>query len=117
MLALGHLDLPALTWLSLEVYSDSFPTYSDVQELLPYVARFAYRTQHTRPLQSMLIRNDQEYEDMLAWPAPDIGVEVNDPPILLGATLFPYLALSFRSSVFEAYSSASGYYSHLDLLD
>ena len=116
VLALGHLDLPALTWLSLEVYSDSFPTYSDVQELLPHVARFAYRTQHTRPLQSVLIRNDQEYVDMLAWPAPDIGVEVNDPPILLGETLF-HLALSFRSSVFEAYSSASGYYSHLDLLD
>ena len=52
---------------------------------------------------------------MLAWPVPDIGTEVNNPPTLLGATLAPRLALFFRSD--DASYSASSYHSHLELLD
>lgn len=91
------------------------PKRGDVQGLLLYVARYVCGTQHTRPLQSILIRNNQKCVDMLAWPVPDIGTEVNNPPTLLGATLAPRLALSFRSD--DASYSASSYYSHLELLD
>jgi hypothetical protein len=112
VLALAHLDLPALTCLSLEAFCSRFPKSSAEQELLPYVARFAYGTQHTQPLQSMLIRNNRKCVDMLAWPVPDIGVEVHDPPTVLGATLPTRLALSFRCD--ETY--LSGYYAHLELL-
>ena len=90
MLALAHLDLPALTRLSLEAICYVFPKSGEVQKLLPYVARYA------QPFQSMLIRNNRKCVDVLGWPVPDIGVEVHNPPALLGATLPTCLALSFR---------------------
>ena len=68
VLALAYLDLPALTQLSLVAICIRFPKSSDVQELLPYVSRYAYGTQHTQPLQSILIRNNPKYVDLLAWP-------------------------------------------------
>ena len=85
VLTLAHLDLPALTQLTLKANSYLLPNSDDVQELLPYVARYAHGTQHTQPLQSMLIRNNRKYVDLLAWPVPDIGLVVQNPPILLGA--------------------------------
>ena len=113
-LALAHLDLPALTQLTLEAICYSFPNSGEVQELLPYVARYAHGTQHTQPLQSMLIRNNRKCVDLLAWPVPDIGLEVQkNPPILLGAKLPTRLALSFKCVGI----SDSHYYAHLELLE
>ena len=114
VLALAHLDLPALTQLSLQAICLQFPNSNDVQELLPYVARYLYGTQHTQPLQSMLIRNNRKCIDILTWPVPDIGVEVQDsnPPILLGAELPTRLALSFRCNE----TTYPRFLSHLELL-
>ncbi|KAF8274346.1 hypothetical protein EI94DRAFT_1714263 [Lactarius quietus] len=97
-LALAHLDLPALTCLRLTTIYH-LPNRSDVQQLLPYVARHAHGTQDTQPLRSMLIRGSETKLDLdiLAWPVPEIDVEVHDPPTLLGATLPPRMALFFRS--------------------
>ena len=117
VLALAHLDLPTLTHLSLEAFCDSFPKRDDVQKLLPHVARYMYGTQHTQPLQSMLIRNTLKYIDILTWPVPDIDVEVQNlnSPIVLSAKLPTRLALSFIGrNTFDPYDSH--YYSHLELL-
>ena len=97
VLALAHLDLPVLTQLSLKAICYLFLNSGDVRELLPYVARYIYGTQHTQPWQSMLIGNNDSYVDLHAWAVPDIGVEVHefDPPALPDATLAPCLALSF----------------------
>ena len=111
--ALAHLDLPALTQLTLEANYYMFPFRDDVQELLPYVARYAHGTQHSQPLQSMLIRNNRKCVDLLAWPVPDIGLEVQNPPTLLSAKLPTCLAFSFRCHrIFDSH-----YYSHLELLE
>jgi len=45
----------------------------------------------------VLFRGDWSYADILAWPEPDIDVEVHDPPTLLAATLSPRVTLSVRS--------------------
>ena len=110
---LAHLDLPALTHLSLDAIYIWPPNSGDLQKLLLYVARYTYGTHHSQPLQSMLIRNNQSYVDLLAWAVPDIGVEVHESgrPTLLGATLAPRLALSFRCT------SDTYYYSHLALFE
>ncbi|KAN0134354.1 hypothetical protein V8E53_007852 [Lactarius tabidus] len=89
-LALAHLDLPALTWLCLKLtilQRDSNVT--TVQGALPYVARHGHGPQDIQPLQSILIHNEYSFLNILAWPVPDIDVEVYDPPALLGATV-PY---------------------------
>ena len=117
VLALAHLDLPAVTQLSLEALcydSNSFPERDHVQKLLPHVVRYMYGTQHTQPLQSMFIRSNRKCVDLLTWPVPDIGVEVQslDPPILLGAKLPTRLALSFR-----CHKILGPYDLHLELLD
>ena len=41
-LALGHLDLPALTWLCLTVISSHILNLGDVQKLPPYIARHTH---------------------------------------------------------------------------
>ena len=93
-LALAHLELPALTWLCLTAILH-FPYSEDVQEILPYVARHAHGPQDTQPLQSALIRNKGKRIDILAWPVPDIDVEVHGRPTLLTANLPTRLSLSF----------------------
>ena len=98
-LALAHLVLPALTSLCITALS-GLPNAGDVQELLPYVVRHAHGPQDTLPLQSVLIRGAGgvgAYADIIAWPVPDIDVEV-DTPTLLAATLSPRVALSVRST-------------------
>jgi hypothetical protein len=97
-LALAHLDLPALTWLCLTAITSPLPNSCDVQKLLPYVARHAHGPQDSQPLQSVLIRSENNHADLLAWPAPNIDVEVHDPPTLLAETLPARVALSFRSN-------------------
>ena len=82
-LALAHLFLPALTWLCIKVIHP-LPNDSEVQNLLSYVARHAHGSQDTQPLQSVLIHKDRYRLDILAWPLPDIDVDVYDPPALIG---------------------------------
>ena len=96
-LALAHLDLPALTSLCITSFSSHSLSKSDVQKLLPFIARHAYGPQDTQPLQSVLIRSEEHRVDILAWPVSDIGVEMHDLPTLLTETLPTRVALSFRS--------------------
>jgi hypothetical protein len=95
-LALAHLDLPALTWLCLIL--TNYRNDNSVQEVLPYIVQHAHGAQDIQPLQSILIRNYSSRLDILAWPVPDIDVEVqvHDPPALLGATVLTRVAISFR---------------------
>ena len=111
-LALAHLDAPALTSLCLTAFSISLPNSRKVQNLLPYVVRHAHGIQDTQPLQSVLIRNNAEYLDILAWPVPNIDVESYDPPTFLGATLPTRLAFSFQCDDSLASSDA-----RLEILD
>ena len=95
-LALAHLNLPALTSLCLILIIN--PNDSNVQRALPYVARHAHGSQDIQPLQSILISSHSMHcLNILAWPVPNIDVEVHDPPTLLGATVPTRVAISFRS--------------------
>jgi hypothetical protein len=93
-LALAHLDLPTLAVLYITATCRRLINSIDVQMLLPYVVRHAHGPQDAQPLQSVLVRNEGSYADILAWPVPDIDVEVQDPPTLLAATLPPRVTLS-----------------------
>jgi hypothetical protein len=95
-LALGHLDLPALTSLCLTALSSYLLIKSDVQKLIPFIVRHAHGPQDTHPLQSVFIRapNATRRVDILAWPVPNIDVEVHDLPTFLTATP-TRVALSF----------------------
>ncbi|KAI9453533.1 hypothetical protein BJY52DRAFT_834056 [Lactarius psammicola] len=73
--ALAHLVLPALTSLCL-IAKSCLQDRSDVQEILPYVARHAHGPQDTQPLQSMLVRNTVMCVEILAWNLPDMDVEL-----------------------------------------
>ena len=100
-LALAHLDLPALASLCLTAISCSHVLNNgDVKQLLPYVVRHAHGPQDTQPLRSALISSDPSYADVrvLAWPVPDIDVEVHDLSALLAATLPTRVAFSLRST-------------------
>ncbi|KAH9021620.1 hypothetical protein EDB85DRAFT_413120 [Lactarius pseudohatsudake] len=97
-LALAHLVLPALTWLCITAFSGD-ENGGDVERMLPYVARHAHGPQDMRPLQSVLIHGYSNRVNILAWPVPDIDVEVHDPPTLLAATLFPRVRLYITSNV------------------
>ena len=95
VLALAHLDLPALTCLSVKT-SFYHPEDSDVRDVFPYIAEHAHRFQDAQPLQSVIIRGNKTRVDILAWPAPNINVEVQEST-LLAATAPARVALSLRS--------------------
>ena len=94
-LALAHLNLPALTCLNIKTllyHSDKV----DVQDIFPYIAQNAHGSQDTQPLQSVLIRAKKTRVDILAWPTPNINVEVQRSTSL--ATMAPArVALSLGS--------------------
>jgi hypothetical protein len=110
-LALAHLELPALTWLCLVLIINQ--NDNSVQRALPYVARHAHGPQDIQPLQSILIRNEGYRLDILAWPVPDIDIEVqmHDPPALLGVTVPTRIAISFRGKNWQSDAA------HPDILD
>ncbi|KAH9161217.1 hypothetical protein EDB89DRAFT_1276081 [Lactarius sanguifluus] len=97
-LALAHLILPALISLCIKARSRR-EDGSDVEKLLPYVARHAHGPQDTQPLQSMVVCNNIVSAEILAWPVPNVNVEVHDPPTLLAATLPPRVTLCIASKV------------------
>ncbi|KAH8994108.1 hypothetical protein EDB86DRAFT_3243945 [Lactarius hatsudake] len=68
-LTLAHILLPALTHLGCMTSSCSRDG-SDVQEVLPYVARHAHGPQDTQPLQSVLVSNNKTYTSMDVWTEP-----------------------------------------------
>ncbi|KAH8987731.1 hypothetical protein EDB86DRAFT_3104920 [Lactarius hatsudake] len=98
-LILAHLVLPALTSLYLTAFSRRRRNGGDMQRMLPYVVRHAHGPQDTRPLQSAFIEQDpcSQGPDILAWPAPDIDVEVQDLPNWSCTTLSPRVKLSIRN--------------------
>jgi hypothetical protein len=96
---LAHLDLPALTCLCLKTLPHLWhPSDVQVQELLPYVARHAHGPQDIQPLQSVLIQEDATHLEILAWPVPDIDLEVHNLPTLLATTPPARVALSFDNA-------------------
>jgi hypothetical protein len=95
-LALAHLALPALTWLCITAKS-YFPSGSDAQRILQCIARHAHSPQDSHPLQSVLIRGERKRAEILAWPEPDIDVNVHDPHALLAATRSARVVLSVTS--------------------
>ncbi|KAH9170596.1 hypothetical protein EDB89DRAFT_1275723 [Lactarius sanguifluus] len=99
-LALAHLVLPALTSLCVTAFS-VLEDGGDVQRMLPYVGQHAHGPQDTWPLQSVLIHGYSKRVNILAWPVPDIDVEVDDPPTLLAATLSPRVTLYITSNVWD----------------
>jgi hypothetical protein len=96
-LALGHLDLPALTALSITVFLHLSDSFNDVQTLVPHLARHSYGPQDTQPLQSVLLRSERDTALMHAWSVTDIDVVVQDSPdSTFSATRFtPRMALLF----------------------
>ena len=98
-LALTHLDLPVLTWLCITPFTSDLLVISGVQMLLPFIVRHVHGPQDTQPLQTVFIRSEACRADVLAWPAPNIQVDiaVRDLPTLLTATPPTRVALSFRS--------------------
>jgi hypothetical protein len=96
VLALAHLDLPALTELHILVSDTNHHRNSDdVPRLLPYVVRHAHGPQDTQPLQSVLIRTEDHRAEILAWSVPNIDAEVQDPPAFLAEMLPTRVTLSF----------------------
>ena len=92
-LALAHLYLPALTSLCLSaITSPSHQHNGDVRILVLYIARHAHGPQDTKPLQSALIRSESNHTEILAYPVPDIDVEVYKQPTSLATAR---VALSF----------------------
>ena len=94
-LALAHLDLPALTSLCLSA-DLSGPNVDDVQFFVPYIARHAHGPQDTHHLQSVFIRGKCNRTEILAWPVPNIEVEVCSQPALFARMLPTRVALSFE---------------------
>jgi hypothetical protein len=95
-LALAHLNLPAVIWLFVAAKSHHRDG-SDVQEILPQLARHTNTSQETQPLQSMLVRGDMTRADIFTWTVPDIDGEVHSPIGLLAAMLFARVVLSVTS--------------------
>jgi hypothetical protein len=77
--------------------------------LLTYVAPHAHGPQDSRPLQTVVIRQEIEYSraDILAWSVPNIDVELHDS--LTTALPSTRMALSFRSKF--------SLYEYIDVLD
>ena len=80
-LALAHLDLPALTCLSVKTFF-SLVDGSDLRDVFPYIAQHAHGSQDAQPLQSVLIRDKHRQADFLAWPVSNIDVEVQGSTLL-----------------------------------
>jgi hypothetical protein len=103
VLALAHLDLPALRLTCMCVTLDVTVIFyrprngSDVQRVLPFGVRHAHGRQDIQPLRSALIRNIGYHLNILASPVPDIDVEMHKLPAFLGATLPTRVTLSFKS--------------------
>ena len=95
-LASAHLVLPTLRSLCLTGMDPL--TNSNVQESLLYVTQHFHGPQDIRPLQSVLIRDNGNELDLLAWPVPDIDTVLHDPPAFLGTTLPTRVKLSVRNT-------------------
>ena len=79
--ALAHLDLPALTCLSVKTFT-FLEDGHNVRDVLPYIAQHAHGSQDAQPLQSVLIRGKHTQADFLAWPVPNIDVEEQGSTLL-----------------------------------
>jgi len=84
-LALAHLVLPSLTFLSVTAESNR-QGGEDARLLIPYVARNANGPQDTEPLRSILISGERAYAEMVAWAEPDADSGIRDPITMLRAS-------------------------------
>ena len=101
-LALGHLDLPALTALSITVVLQPSDSINDLKTLLPQISHDTstdLRSQDIQPLQSMRLSSGMNTAIIHAWSVTDIDALVQESSYsTFSATNFtPRLALSFRS--------------------
>ena len=95
--AAAHLELPALTSLSLtSVPVDRYIKGRGVQDFLTFALRHIHGAQDIRPLQSAYICYFGNDLQLFAWSDPDIGTLVQDPPAFLSATLPMRVNLSFQ---------------------
>jgi hypothetical protein len=77
-LALVHLELPALTWLRVDAESVKWEG-EDVRLLIPYVARYTYALQSTKPLRGFLVcGRGNPHVDIVARTKPDANLKVNE---------------------------------------
>ena len=99
-IALTHLSLPALTRLCVTLHTH-FLHGGDIPEMLPVLSRHIHGTQHTEPLQSVLIFSERKRTTILAWSAPDITIDVHGPFALLSLALSARVALSIMNGVYS----------------
>ena len=95
-ITLAYLSLPALTRLCVTLHSHSVRG-SDIPRTFPSLLRHSHGPQDAEPLQSMLISSEKTRATILAWPAPDIHVDLHDPFALLSVALSARIALSITS--------------------
>ena len=93
---LACLFLPALSRLCVTLHSHSVRG-SDIPGTFPFLLRHAHGPQDSEPLQSVLISSEKTRATILAWPSPDIDVDVHDPFALLSVALSARVALSITS--------------------
>ena len=92
-ITLSSLSLPALTRLCVTLHSH-FPFGSDIPDMLPSLSRHTHGPQDVEPVQSVLISSERTRATILAWPEPDINIDVYDPFALLSVALSARIALS-----------------------
>lgn len=100
-LALGHLDLPTLTRLSVttKVHSSS-----QLHRILPYVALHAHGPKGAQPLQSMLLYTRDFQMDILMWTVPGIDLDVRDSSAFLDAMHSARILFSVLTNMWRAKS-------------
>ena len=94
--ALAHLELPTGSHLAVHRGKVLSPGRTPRGRTLEGIARHAYSPQGTQPLQSALIRDERKRTDIIVWPEPDIGVDVDmcDQQALLAAKRSLHASLS-----------------------
>jgi len=84
-LALAHLVLPALNWLSVMAKSSHLEG-DDVRRILPHVSRHSHGSQDAQPLQSLFVKSERTHTHIIAWSEPDVDIALRSPIGLFVAT-------------------------------
>jgi hypothetical protein len=84
-LAVGHLVLPALTRLHVDVESQDWK--GDVRLVSQYIARNVRGIQDIKPLRTILFSGEGRRAEVLAWTTPNADVKVCNPTTLQGESI------------------------------
>ena len=96
---LAHVDLPALTCLSVKtLFHLPYGGSLTVWDVFPYISQHSHGSQDTQPLQSVLIRGKKTRVDIFAWPVPNIDIEEQGNTLLARTAR---VALSLQSHDWE----------------